>query len=337
MLSDADARRQIHESMACALQDAVTVLAPDLVRVAGYHHGYLDADGQLTEANPGKAMRPALVLLSAQAAGAEPSQAIPAAVATELVHNFSLLHDDIMDGDTTRRHRATAWTVFGTSAAILTGDGLFAAALDLLLAQPTPGAAAAARLLTNSTLRLINGQAADLDFELRDDVSLTECMSMAADKTAALFSCAASIGAVFCGAAPDLVRSLGAFGEHLGLAFQIADDVLGIWGSPTRTGKPVLSDLRSRKKSLPVVVAITSDRPEAAELRQLYLRPNSLDDAELVRAAELIERCGARDWAEATAQEHLNSAFRALDEVQCAETVRDEFQRIARLATARDS
>ena len=177
-------------------------------------------------------------------------------MAVELVHNFSLLHDDIMDGDTERRHRPTAWTVFGTPAAILAGDALLALAQDILLEDGGPQGRWAARCLLAAVQRLISGQSADMEFEQRHAVSMDECLTMAGDKTAALMACACSIGAIFTGAPPSLAMSLADFGSHTGLAFQLVDDLLGIWGAPEVTGKPVWSDLRTRKKTLPVVAAM---------------------------------------------------------------------------------
>ena len=182
----------------------------------------------------------------------------------ELVHNFSLLHDDIMDGDTERRHRPTAWTVYGVGAAILAGDAMLALAQDILLEDKAPQSLWAARCLSAAVQRLIAGQGADLAFERRDDVTLAECQEMAGDKTAALMACACSIGAIHVGAPPAVAMGLAGFGAHAGLAFQLTDDLLGIWGSPAVTGKPVRSDLRARKKSLPVVAALQAGTPAAA-------------------------------------------------------------------------
>ncbi|MCP9970269.1 polyprenyl synthetase family protein [Actinomadura madurae] len=218
----------------------------------------LDRRGRPPAAAGGKALRPALALLSARAAETSYETALPGAVAVEFVHAFSLLHDDIMDGDRTRRHRPAAWTVFGPSAAILGGDALLALSEELLLDQHTRGAHWAARALTAATQRLISGQALDIGFESRDDVALDECLTMAADKTGALLACACSIGAMLGEGPTRLVTALTGYGAELGLAFQLVDDLLGIWGSPETTGKPVLSDLRARKKSLPVVYALTS-------------------------------------------------------------------------------
>src|SRR5450755_1667513 len=170
-------------------------LSPDVRIVAAYHLGFVYADGVPSgDGQGGKALRPALALLSARAAGAPPERGVAAAAAVEFVHNFSLLHDDIMDGDTERRHRPTAWTVFGVGSAILAGDALLALAQELLLEDNAPQGPWAARCLSVAVQQLIAGQGADLAFEKRDDVGLTECLEMAGDKTAALMACACSVG-----------------------------------------------------------------------------------------------------------------------------------------------
>src|ERR1700753_1782490 len=252
-----------------ATEAAINRLSPRVRRVAAYHYGLADAEGNPVRVGSGKALRPALALLSGRAAGVAPERGVSPAVAAELVHSFSLLHDDIMDGDVERRHRPTAWTVFGVGAAILAGDALLALAGDLLLEDTAPGGPWAARCLSTAVQRLIAGQGEDLAFEERGDVTLPECITMAGDKTAALMSCACTIGAVHVGASPELAMGLADFGGHVGLAFQLTDDLLGIWGATEVTGKPVMADLRARKKSLPVVAALTSGTPEAAELKTL--------------------------------------------------------------------
>jgi len=319
-----------------ALEAAVARLSPDIRPVAGYHLGLCDAAGKPTGAPAGgKALRPALTLLSARAAGAPAERAVPAAVAVELVHNFSLLHDDIMDGDTERRHRPTAWTVFGVGPAILAGDALEALANDLLLEGPPPQAIWAARCLAAAVQRLISGQGADLAFERRDHVSVDECLDMAADKTAALMACACSIGAIYVGAPASTAMSLTAFGAYIGLAFQLTDDLLGIWGAPEVTGKPVRSDLRSRKKSLPVVAALASESDAGRELAVLLAAPEPLSEGELCRAAELVAAAGGKKWVEAEADSALSSALGCLDEAELPEDVRAEFAAIAEFVTAR--
>src|SRR5487761_897988 len=318
-----------------ATEAAINRLSPRVRRVAAYHFGFADADGNPTGGGSGKALRPALALLSARATGASPERGVTAAVAVELVHNWSLLHDDIMDGDTERRHRPTAWTVFGVGAAILAGDALLALAQEMLLESEAPQGAWAARCLSAAVQRLIGGQGSDLAFEKRDDVTLAECLDMAGDKTAALMACACSIGAVHLGAPPSLAMSLAGFGAHVGLAFQLTDDLLGIGGAPEVPGKPVRADLRARKKSLPVVAALSSGLPEAAELRTLLTDPDPLTEGDLIRAADLVVAAGGRQWAENEADAQLDAANASLAEVDIRADVRAELTAIAEFITAR--
>lgn len=319
-----------------AIATAVDRLSPDVRAVVAYHLGLADSDGNPTGSpGGGKALRPALALLSARAAGVPPEAAVPAAVAVELVHNFSLVHDDIMDGDTDRRHQPTAWTVFGVGPAILAGDALLALAQDLLLEGPAPQGMWASRCLLAAVQRLISGQGADLAFERRDDVSVTECLDMAADKTAALMACACSIGAIYIGGPASLAMGLAAFGAYVGLAFQLTDDLLGIWGTPELTGKPVRSDLRARKKSLPVVAALTSGSDAGGDLAALLKSPGQLTEDELLRAAWLVEAAGGRKWAEAEADSALASAVTCLAQTELPDDVRAEFSGIAEFITAR--
>jgi geranylgeranyl diphosphate synthase type I len=313
-------------------------LSPDVRVVAAYHLGFADADGTPTgEAQGGKALRPALALLSARAAGAPPERGVTAAAAVEFVHNFSLLHDDIMDGDTERRHRPTAWTVFGVGAAILAGDALLCLAQDMLITDPSPQGVWAARCLSAAVHRLIAGQGADLAFERRADVTLDECLQMAGDKTAALMACACSIGAIGVGAPAELAMGLAGFGAHVGLAFQLTDDLLGIWGAPEVTGKPVRADLRARKKSLPVVAALTGGTQAGKDLAELLARPDTLSEDDLLRGAELVEQAGGRKWAENEADAQLAAATKCLAETEMPEDVRNEFAAIASFITVRQS
>jgi geranylgeranyl diphosphate synthase type I len=148
-------------------------------------------------------------------------------------------------------------------------------------------------------------------------------------------ACACSIGAVHLGAPPTLAMALAGFGAHVGLAFQLTDDLLGIWGAPEITGKPVRADLRARKKSLPVVAALNSGQPPAAELRALLTSPEALTEGDLVRAANLIVAAGGKDWAEAEADAQLAKANDSLASIDLAADVRDELTAIAEFITAR--
>ncbi len=319
------------------LHAAVDAMPPSMRRIAGYHLGWWDEHGRPAAADSGKAVRPTLALLTAEAVGGNTAAAIPAAVAVELVHNFSLIHDDVMDRDHTRRHRPTSWRIFGVSAAILAGDALLTSAFDVLARSGQRTADAGVRLLSEGVLNMIDGQDADLSFEKRANVSPAEYFYMAERKTGVLFGCAAALGASFGGGRPEQIERLRTFAVRLGVAFQIVDDVLGIWGDPTITGKPVYSDLCNRKKTLPVVAALTSGTRAGRELAALYAREEALSRSELVRAAELVEDSGARTWSLTQVEELLTEARQYLDASAPQERARTKLLALARLLVNRDS
>ncbi|MFE2246952.1 family 2 encapsulin nanocompartment cargo protein polyprenyl transferase [Streptomyces lavendulae] len=300
------------------LRRTVESLPGSMRRVAMYHFGWEDEEGRPTEGGAGKAIRPALVLASAQALGGPPGGpggsgergAVRAAVAVELAHNFTLLHDDVIDKDVRRRGRPTAWTVFGIPDAIITGDAVMALALRLFAEDPHPAAAAASARLAACVIELCAGQQADCAFEGRPDVALDECLTMATAKTGALLGCACALGALYAGAGPEEVEAMDAFGREAGLAFQLIDDLIGIWGDPAHTGKPAGADLLARKKSLPVVAALTSGTRAGAELAELYAGPMTGDDVRA--AARAVERAGGRDWAQAHAADRMGRAVQEL-------------------------
>jgi geranylgeranyl diphosphate synthase, type I len=291
-----------------ALRAAVERLPSAMRRIAGYHLGWWNADGAATPGAGGKSVRAALVLLSAEAAGGDAAAAVDAAVAVELVHNFSLLHDDIMDGDVTRRHKPAAWSVFGVPDAILAGDAMLALAADVIAQAPQ-----AVRRLMRCVVELCEGQSADVAFESRAEVSLQECMAMARGKTGALLGCACALGALSAGAHRKTVTGFDDFGRALGLAFQLVDDLLGIWGDPAVTGKPVHADLSARKKSLPVVAALTAANSAGRTFALRYTADEPLHADELPHLAELIETTGARRWANRQAEHHMRVATHTLN------------------------
>ncbi|MFF5024712.1 polyprenyl synthetase family protein [Streptomyces collinus] len=319
-----------------ALRTALDLLDRRTRHQAAYHLGWITAAGAPTAADGGKAVRPALALLSAQAVGAPADTALPGAVAVELVHNFSLLHDDLMDGDEERRHRRTVWALWGASSAILTGDALLALAQEVLLDCGLPTAAAAAGLLARTTRRLIHGQVQDMAFEQRQHVTVEECLEMAAGKTGALLSASAAIGALLAGAPRPVVDALALYGEQVGLAFQLTDDVLGIWGDPAATGKSVHSDLRARKKSLPVAHALNQGGTLGVELATWLAAPGRPDETELRRAADLIEAAGGRDWARAEAARRMALGEAALHGAGLDPGARDELLAVGRFIVHRE-
>ncbi|MFD9128449.1 family 2 encapsulin nanocompartment cargo protein polyprenyl transferase [Kitasatospora sp. NPDC059571] len=331
----ADVLARARSTVDPALHAAIDTLPPSMRRIAGYHLGWWEADGTPCAAGTGKAIRPALVFAATQAAGGTPAVAVRAAAAVELVHNFTLLHDDVIDRDRTRRHRPTAWRVFGTTEAILAGDAMHSLALRVLAEDAHPAAPSAVRRLADCVVELCAGQQADCAFEQRSDVTLAECLAMAEGKTGALLGAACAIGALYAGAGEAAADVLDAFGREIGLAFQLIDDLIGIWGDPTVTGKPVGADLAARKKSLPVVYALSSGTAAAAELAALYRLDRPLNAAELQQAAAAVERAGGRAWAQGESCERMASAIAHLADAVPDPAAADDLLALAELVTRR--
>lgn len=298
------------------LRSAVGLLAEPLAKMAGYHLGWWDAQGCGVTGGGGKSLRAALVLGAAAACG-DAGAGVPAAVAVELFHNFTMLHDDVLDGDATRRGRPTVWSVWGIPSAILLGDALHALAIRVL-AERWGGAAVASAVasLEATCLTLCVGEFEDGAFETRQAVTVDEYLRMAGAKTAALMGRACALGALSAGAGDAMVSALDRFGCEVGLAFQIVDDLLGIWGDPAVTGKPVGNDLARRKATLPVVAALNSGGAAAAELAELYRSGDQMTAAQVARATELVEAAGGKRAAQRIADEHLLAAINALPDPQ---------------------
>ncbi len=272
-----------------------------------YHFGWWDCDGIATEAAPGKGLRPALVLAAARAMGGTIEAARHAAAAVELVHNFTLIQDDVMDADAVRRGRPAVWRVWGATDAILAGDALHALAVWTIADAPCAVSSVIMRL-EGAVIELCLGQHQDCVAETRAQVSPEECLEILLHKTGALFGCACALGALCADAPPDAVAALDRFGRELGLAFQLVDDLIGIWGDPARTGKPVGGDLLRRKRSLPVAAALSSATPAGRELAELYAADRPLSVETIVHVADLIDRAGGKDWARAEAVSHFRAA-----------------------------
>ncbi|MEO3743138.1 polyprenyl synthetase family protein [Plantactinospora sp. B5E13] len=320
-----------------AMAAAVGHLRPQMRRVCEYQLGWRDDAGRPVQAGAGKLIRPTLTLVSAAAVGGAVESALSAAVAVELMHNCTLLQDDVMDQDPVRRHRPTAWAVFGPSAAVLAGDALLALAFAVLARTPAQLAGTAAAQLARTIDELIEGQALDLSFERTIGVSVADAVRMSAAKTAALLGCACALGGLYGGADEPTRVLLDRYGRHLGLAFQHRDDLLGIWGDPERTGKPAMADLRRRKKSLPVVAALAADNPAAARLRTRYADPTPFADPdELRELAALVEEAGGRDWSERAAGDELRQAAGVLGELGRVGVATDRLASIGELIVTRD-
>jgi geranylgeranyl diphosphate synthase type I len=318
-----------------ALRAAVANLDFELRLPADYHFGWASADGAAAEHASGKGVRSALALLGARATGADQSIAVPVGVAVELVHNFSLVHDDIIDGDVERRHRPTVWTQFSTGDAIIVGDALHTLAFQVLLENPHPASAAVARRLGRATAAMIRGQSNDMAFANRSGVTIHDCIAMEADKTGALLAFGVAGGATMAGAPEAVVSRLHEFGVELGIAFQAHDDILGVWGEPAATGKAAGNDLRERKRSMPVVLALSAGGRHAEGLRALFAR-DEIDDESVAEGIAILDDAGARPATAQIASEHLEAATAILDTIEIRSDARNELISLARFVVDRD-
>jgi geranylgeranyl diphosphate synthase, type I len=328
---------------------AVAPLLDDFYGQVEYHFGWRAADLSPTRSQPGKLLRPALLLaaceLAAVHAGADQqgvddavTRAIPAAIGVELVHNFSLIHDDIEDGDEARHHRATLWKVWGEAHAINTGDGVFAMARLELLRLIECGVAPSlvvelAELLDRTCLALCEGQYLDMRFERSQKVSAEMYLAMIGRKTAALMACAAQMGGrLGAPADPAVAKRLRDFGDALGVAFQVRDDLLGIWEARD-LGKSAGGDVRRKKMTLPVLLALDSATPTDREtLLHVYTSAGQATEQEIETALAIFERVSARERARAILQAHCEVARQALESVATdAPSAQDAYRALSSL------
>ncbi|MEU5852844.1 polyprenyl synthetase family protein [Saccharopolyspora shandongensis] len=327
----ASASRRARELTEPLLRDAVERLGPSLGAIGSYHFRWHSRDPAAT----GKAIRPTMAVLAAEAVGGEPAAALPAAAAVELVHNFSLIHDDLIDGDVLRRGQPAVWKEHGVPAAILLGDALQSEAFAILLGQGgAPAGAAVAARLAASMREVVVGQVEDIRFtELpwtgEQAVGVAEYLAMAEAKTGALLGFSASAGALLADADAATAECFDRLGRSLGLAFQCTDDVLGIWGDPAATGKPVLGDLREGKKTLPIIAALAAEGPARERLVSL-VGAEARTESDLRLAAELIEELGGREFAEREAMRHLTGVADCLASLPMPAEIRATFEALAR-------
>lgn len=283
-----------------------------LWEMMAYHMGW-EGDGAGPDAQ-GKRVRPMLVLLSTAAAGADWRAALPAAVAVELIHNFSLVHDDVQDRSPLRRGRPTLWVKWGVPQAVNTGDLLFtlaqAALLGLAETTSAPQALEAMRTLERACVALTRGQYLDLYYETQPSIPLESYWDMIGGKTAALLGCCGELGALAAGCNDADRAAFQRFGYSLGLAFQVWDDWLGIWGDTEQTGKLTEGDLVAGKKTLPVLFGIQQNGYFARRWQQGAIQPQ-----EVPELAEILKAEGAKTYVEEAAERLTSEALQALKAV----------------------
>jgi len=309
-----------------------------------YHMGWQDADGRPSSDGGGKALRPALCLLACEAVGGDRARALPAAVALEFVHNFSLIHDDIEDGDRYRRHRLALWAVWGEPTALAAGTVLLTMG-DLAMRGLTErGVSAdvameAGRALTEGYLRMMEGQYLDIEFEDRLDITVDDYLDMIGRKTGALIEVSLFLGAlVGSPGGPDrqLVDGLRSVGRDLGSVFQIRDDVLGVWGGPA-TGKPVGADIQRKKKSLPIVHALGSSKGAALERLHAVFSKDALTAGDVEAVLSVMDDLGTREYCRELAEERWRSARSVIESMPLAGSTEADLLELGEYLLVRES
>ncbi len=268
-------RNSIEQSLQTTLQEINQNGYEEYYSMLAYHMGWI-GEGAGEKAS-GKRIRPSLLILVTAANRSDWKIALPSAVAVELVHNFSLIHDDIEDNSQYRRGRLTVWSKWGLAQGVNAGDAMFTLAhlaiQKLSESLPCEIVSQSTNLLLNTCLYLTKGQFLDIDFEQRAVVSIEDYWTMIEGKTAALFSACAQLGAIAAQCDPDVVKHYQNYGKALGLAFQVVDDILGIWGDEAMTGKSTASDLCSGKKTLPVLLGLQNDSTFAKRWHRGNIQP----------------------------------------------------------------
>ncbi|BBJ46875.1 polyprenyl synthetase [Streptomyces antimycoticus] len=303
--------RMVQSTVSPVMRQQVSALEPTLARICSYHLGFIDEHGDPSSAEGGKLTRSALMMLAAVGVGLPPEDVRCQAAALELLHNSTLIHDDIIDADELRRGRPAAWKVFGASLAILAGDALQALGLRMVVDDPGPGRAEISSVFAEAIGLVLAGQARELTVRLGPGTGIAEYDRIVEEKTSALLECALVTPALRAGKPEHVLAALRSAGRHLGLAFQIFNDVEDIWGDPTVTGKPVRSDILRRNPTFPVLAALSADSPAGERLRRLW-HADGTTEAHLQEMADLVEESGGRHTAERLSRSHLDSALEYL-------------------------
>jgi geranylgeranyl diphosphate synthase, type I len=330
---------QILTKYAADIDDTIKKLvnegSPEIAGVINYHFGWVDQQFQPATFQRGKMFRPTISLLVYEAITGRYREALPVAAAIEIIHNFSLLHDDIEDNDVERRGRPTAWTIWGQARVINIGDYLYSLAYKALgqldpARLPTERILAVLRLINEACLKLTEGQDLDLNFETLSAVSTEMYLDMVYKKTGALIEAAILAGATLATTDETLLKNYYDFAHHIGLAFQIRDDVLGIWGDTAQTGKSAVNDLRKKKKTLPVIYTLAKAAGERGEkLRGYYASTQPLTNPEIEFVRDCLAWAEAREYAQDVADRYRREAFEALDKIGAANQSQVELKTIA--------
>jgi len=331
------------------LQKRVAEIPPSLSSYVRYHFGWEDIKGKPADYSSGKMVRPLFCLLSCEACGGNISRALSAACSIELVHNFSLVHDDIEDSSVERHHRPALWKAFGLAPAINAGDALFTMGYHSLVVDSRNGVDHKStgdcsgehikellRILTHACLDLCEGQNLDLLLENKLEVTVEEYFHMIQRKTAALFEASARMGSLVGGADDFVINCFQNFGLKLGIAFQIQDDILGIWGERERTGKSVSDDIMDKKKTLPVLFSLNQEKKRGQrKLRKIY-GSAKIDPEQVPVVVEILNEYEAKAYCLSRANSFYEEALSSLRETGLGSSTLEKLEGLSKSCLGRN-
>ena len=324
-----------------SLRPALNLNPEGLNLLGHYQMGWVDEKGNTSIGSSGKALRPSLCLLACDAVGGSIDHAIPLAIALEIIHNFSLVHDDIQDEDLLRRHRPTVWALWGKKLALIAGNAMRTSADMNVYSLKSLGSTSshilyAINQLTERYLEMIEGQYQDISFEQRTNVSTQEYLDMVEKKTGSLIEASLHMGAFAGNASIEQVSALGKFGRLIGLGFQVRDDMLGIWGSTETTGKGHGSDINRKKQALPVLYAFENGNDlTKRKMAEIYSK-EMLTPFDISEAIQLLDAVRAKEYCQQVAEEYMNQALNALKDAKLTEEWEITFEQLANFMVLRE-
>ncbi len=331
---------QYREIIEVKLRQNIPQNDSEVYNMLRYCMGWSDKYGNSTDIAVGKLLRPSLCLFACESLGTSAEKALPAAATLELIHNFSLIHDEIQDFDENRHHRPTLWTLWGVPRALVAGDVLKIVADSGLAKMPSPESVDNSikhmSLVTEACLEMIEGQYLDINFEGRIDIGLDHYMKMISLKTGALIRCSVEVGANV--ASPgnfEITNKFRRSGIYLGYLFQITDDILGVWGLEEETGKSTGSDLKRKKNSLPIVHAMSASSKSYQSAIQSLYRKEELSDCDVLEILDILDRTDSRSYCQDLAKIYAGKAIDVIDDANIDSEKLKEYQDLCEYLTVR--
>lgn len=328
--------RQIHQFAKIQI-DKDELKVYDMLR---YSMGWIDENGN-PSSSQGKALRPTLCLYTCEALGTEFEKAIPAAVALELIHNFSLIHDDIQDQDRMRHHKPTLWALLGAPKALIAGN-IMRVLADMTASDLQSNNLSqdvmfeVIELLTKSYLEMIEGQFLDIQFESQPQISIPDYIKMISLKTGSLIKTSITIGAAIGTRDRKLIKEFNGFATNLGFAFQIRDDYLGIWGKSNETGKPVGTDILRKKNTLPIIhVKSQSSDANSKRVEKIFLK-DTLTDKDLSDILQIMDELQTKEYTSESTNHYCDLALDHLDKLNLENSFKDNYMQLLEFFRSRE-